>query len=115
MPSIIGFSFRRLPVYRYFLLTPSLNNDGPGAASRLRVRVEKGTQQAAVLGRAFRQGVDWIARYGGEEFIVILPEADAGVAHHVAERLRAELEDAGPVALGTDVRVTASFGVAGIT
>jgi len=35
-------------VYRYFVLTPSLNGDAPGAASRLRVRVEKGPQQAAV-------------------------------------------------------------------
>jgi diguanylate cyclase (GGDEF)-like protein len=69
---------------------------------------------AAVLGRTLRQGVDWIARYGGEEFMVILPEADAGAAHDIAERLRAELENAGPGELGTDVRVTASFGVAGI-
>ncbi len=43
---------------------------------------------AGALRRAVRQE-DVVARYGGEEFVVLLPEADAGAALLVAERLRA--------------------------
>jgi len=35
---------------------------------------------------------DLVARYGGEEFVVLLPEADAGVAQKVAERCQRLLE-----------------------
>jgi diguanylate cyclase (GGDEF)-like protein/PAS domain S-box-containing protein len=35
---------------------------------------------------------DLVARYGGEEFVVLLPEADAGVARKVAERCQRLLE-----------------------
>src|SRR5690606_31253438 len=35
---------------------------------------------------------DLVARYGGEEFVVLLPEADAGVARKVAERCQRLLQ-----------------------
>src|SRR3546814_5863147 len=35
---------------------------------------------------------DFVARSGGEEFVVLLPEADAGVARKVAERCQRLLQ-----------------------
>jgi diguanylate cyclase (GGDEF)-like protein len=56
---------------------------------------------------------DILARYGGEEFVVTLPETDGDVAHLVAERLRASLEQAVVKADGVgEVRFTVSIGVA---
>jgi two-component system cell cycle response regulator len=58
---------------------------------------------------------DTVARYGGEEFVVVMPDADAGAAMTVAERLRSTLADT-PVAVSgaavPDVPVTVSIGVA---
>ena len=58
---------------------------------------------------------DTVARYGGEEFVVVMPDADAGAAMTVAERLRSTLADT-PVAVGgasvDEVPVTVSIGVA---
>jgi diguanylate cyclase (GGDEF)-like protein len=34
------------------------------------------------------RAVDYLARYGGEEFLVLLPDADATLAHQVIDRLR---------------------------
>jgi two-component system cell cycle response regulator len=34
------------------------------------------------------RGIDLACRYGGEEFVVVMPEADAGIAAVVGERLR---------------------------
>jgi diguanylate cyclase (GGDEF)-like protein len=50
---------------------------------------------------------DQLGRLGGEEFLVLLPDTDGPAAHHVAEKLRAEL-----AAAGTPVPVTVSIGVA---
>jgi diguanylate cyclase (GGDEF)-like protein len=51
---------------------------------------------------------DIVARYGGEEFVVILPQADNGVAVSIAERIRNTVESIGPL----DNGVTVSIGVA---
>lgn len=63
---------------------------------------------------SLRVGVDWIVRYGGEEFLFVLPETPVEKAVVTAERLRSTLE-AEPMSGGDEVlRVTASFGVAGV-
>src|SRR6266480_3418469 len=67
---------------------------------------------AAILDSGARQ-VDLAARYGGEEFALLTPETDIVGARKLAERLRSALE-AATIKLpnGTEVSVTASFGVA---
>ncbi len=55
---------------------------------------------------------DFVCRYGGEEFCVLLPDADEQGAASWAERCRADLEEARPVADGVTLRITASLGVA---
>jgi diguanylate cyclase (GGDEF)-like protein len=59
------------------------------------------------------------ARYGGDEFVVILPGADIDAARHVAEEVRATIEETallvGAKDVGVDelgLRVTGSIGVA---
>ena len=67
---------------------------------------------AAILDSGARQ-VDLAARYGGEEFALLAPETDLIGATKLAERLRVELEAATiQVPNGSEVSVTASFGVA---
>ena len=57
--------------------------------------------------------MDLACRFGGEEFIVIMPETDIEVAHHVAERLRECIADA-PFSINsqTSIPITASAGLA---
>lgn len=58
------------------------------------------------------RAVDICARYGGEELAILLPETDPQGALLLAERLRLALENR-PVRFGrSEIRVTASFGVA---
>lgn len=60
------------------------------------------------------RGVDLAARLGGEEFVLLLPDSDAKVAFHVADRMRAGVEEH-PFRIsdaGEEIWVTASFGVA---
>jgi diguanylate cyclase (GGDEF)-like protein len=67
---------------------------------------------AAILDSGARQ-VDLAARYGGEEFAVLAPETDLVGATKLADRLRADLEAAAiELPDGSEVSVTASFGVA---
>jgi diguanylate cyclase (GGDEF)-like protein len=59
------------------------------------------------------RGGDLLARVGGEEFAVLALEAPMSEAMPLAERLRACIENAGPIAVGrTAVPVTISVGVA---
>jgi diguanylate cyclase (GGDEF)-like protein len=63
-------------------------------------------------GQVIRE-VDCCARLGGEEFAVLLPGAAAGTSATVAERLRAALQQALPVAAdGVAVGYTVSIGIA---
>lgn len=67
-------------------------------------------QVASVLSEGVR-AVDVCARYGGEELAILLPQTEAKGAAELAERLRRRLE-AAPVRYGgTDIPITASFGV----
>jgi diguanylate cyclase (GGDEF)-like protein len=56
-----------------------------------------------------RRRDDALGRIGGEEFALLLVDADAGVAHRVAERIRAALRDATAEAPGP---LTLSVGIA---
>lgn len=59
---------------------------------------------------------DMVYRYGGEEFLLCLPNTDMGTAAAVLNRLRVKISEAPlPFAKdGSDIFVTASFGVAEI-
>ncbi len=59
---------------------------------------------SSVFQGEMRECIDWVARYGGEEFVMVLPDTSCPGAALVAERLRHALE--------SQMRVTASFGVA---
>jgi len=54
---------------------------------------------------------DAVGRFGGEEFVVVLPEAGAGEALRIAERLRLRIGDLS-VLLSGDAPLSASIGVA---
>ncbi|MBO0768252.1 MAG: EAL domain-containing protein [Solirubrobacterales bacterium] len=66
---------------------------------------------AQLLGQKMRAS-DTVARLAGDEFAVLLPEADANAARHVAEEMVREISDH-VVVLSGDLprRVTASVGV----
>jgi len=57
---------------------------------------------------------DIVARYGGEEFVVILPETSAEHAAIAAEKMRNALEQNTFVIDSKEIKVTMSFGVAGL-
>ena len=63
--------------------------------------------------KGLRKDVDWVARYGGEEFLMVLPETDFESAMLSAERLRKIVSESVASYAGEQIRITASFGVAG--
>ena len=64
--------------------------------------------------RAGLRTSDVLCRHGGEEFAILLPETPPSRSIGVAERLRAQLAESSiPIREGGDVRITASFGIAG--
>lgn len=68
-------------------------------------------QTAQVLTHTVRVS-DIVCRYGGEEFVIILPQSRLPMSVQIAERLRAAIE-AEPVNYEqTEIRLTASLGVA---
>jgi diguanylate cyclase (GGDEF)-like protein len=69
-----------------------------------------GRQMNAVL-----RGSDVKCRYGGEDFFVLLPDTPMSGAQRVAETLRREFEEHPVMWNDVRVRVTASFGITGIT
>ncbi len=54
---------------------------------------------------------DQVGRYGGEEFLVVLPNCDLEQAAVQAERMRHRLHSATMMVDGSEMRVSASFGV----
>jgi diguanylate cyclase (GGDEF)-like protein len=72
------------------------------------------TAAAHALASGLRE-IDVIARHGGEEFAVLLPETDLAGAREVAERSCRRLAEAVTIVDGTEVRITASMGVASAT
>src|ERR1051326_6755752 len=77
-----------------------------------------GDQVLQWVGKTLRESCrvyDVPGRYGGEEFCVVLPETLVGNTTVVAERIRTRLENS-ELNVGGDqaVRVTASFGIAGL-
>jgi diguanylate cyclase (GGDEF)-like protein len=59
-----------------------------------------------------RRTTDFAARIGGEEIALLLPQTDVQGAREVSERLRARVESLVVKVRDTEIRVTASFGVA---
>lgn len=68
---------------------------------------------AAVLRRNARDS-DLVARYGGEEFAMVFPGLPASEAFGAVERVRQAIEQARFHFQGTELRVTASLGLAEI-
>jgi diguanylate cyclase (GGDEF)-like protein len=68
-------------------------------------------QVARMLVHAARNS-DLIARYGGEEFVVIASDCPLTAVVTLAKRFRANLVYQTISAQGTDIRVTASVGIA---
>ncbi|RQW87325.1 MAG: diguanylate cyclase [Geobacter sp.] len=67
------------------------------------------------MSNCVRKEIDWVARYGGEEFVIVLPETPLAGALVAAERSRAGLSSHVIDAGGTELLVTASFGVTSFT
>ena len=68
-------------------------------------------QASSRLSAAMRT-YDHIGRYGGEEFLIVLPNCNGEQAKTVSERLRRSVADEPVDALGQELHVTCSFGVA---
>ena len=93
-----------------------------------------GDEVLRIVARILMDGcrsIDIVGRYGGEEFVLVLPEADVGIARQICERLRLAIENyhwAG-IDVGKDVavvtalktiprnklKVTMSFGLASLS
>lgn len=83
-------------------------NDGLGHAVGDRVLQVVAEAAGQVVGPD-----DLLARLGGEEFVVVAPGRDRTAAVELAQQLRERLPDAIAAAIGR--RVTASYGVVGLT
>ncbi|MDI4634860.1 diguanylate cyclase [Pelomonas sp. V22] len=66
------------------------------------------------LRESLRSSGDWVVRYGGEEFVLVLPETSLVQASQLAERIRQAVAEQVriPLADGSELCVTVSFGVA---
>jgi diguanylate cyclase (GGDEF)-like protein len=66
---------------------------------------------SAVFLRSVRS-YDWVGRYGGEEFLLILPGTNVSSARLRAEHLRVAVQVTHIQSADTNIKITASFGVA---
>jgi diguanylate cyclase (GGDEF)-like protein len=76
-----------------------------------------GDQVLQAVGKLLRESCrvyDVPGRYGGEEFCIVLPETKVGNTTIVAERIRHRLETTALPCGETDIKVTASIGIAGM-
>ena len=76
-----------------------------------------GDQVLQWVGKTLRESCrvyDVPGRYGGEEFCVVLPETLVGNTTVVAERIRNRFESSELTIGDNTLRVTASFGIAGL-
>jgi diguanylate cyclase (GGDEF)-like protein len=74
-----------------------------------------GDQVLLALGelmRGFLRNRDEVFRYGGEEFVLLMTDVQASAGQDVCERLRLLIERHDWSRLASELRVTASFGVA---
>lgn len=70
----------------------------------------------AMVARSNFRSFDLLVRHGGEEFLAVLPGSSAEEAFTVAEKVRQAIENVEmKLADGTSLRVTASFGCAGMS
>ena len=69
-------------------------------------------REVAAVIRESTRAEDLVARFGGEEFVVVLPVSVPDLATERAERIRSNLAERTVVAEGTEIRVTASIGLA---
>ncbi len=68
-------------------------------------------REAAARLRGNMRTYDQVGRYGGEEFLVVLPNCDLEQATLQAERLRQRLNASAVIVDGSEMRISASFGV----
>ena len=68
---------------------------------------------AKILKGSVKRGSDFVARFGGEEFVILLPETGLEGAIVLAEKLRAAIEKTTFEHGGKEIKITASFGIAG--
>jgi diguanylate cyclase (GGDEF)-like protein len=68
-------------------------------------------RETALRLRSNMRPYDQVGRYGGEEFLVVLPNCDLDQAANQAERMRQRLHATGMLVDGSELQVSASFGV----
>jgi two-component system, cell cycle response regulator len=68
-------------------------------------------RETALRLRSNMRPYDQVGRYGGEEFLVVLPNCDLEQATIQAERMRQRLQSDTMMADGTEMHISASFGV----
>jgi len=85
--------------------TPFVESHGPAITGQV-------VKAFAALCQAAMRETDIISRFGGRDFVILMPHTDEAGATRLGERLRAGTEALTIAASLTDVRVTASVGVA---
>lgn len=82
-------------------------NDTYGHDAGDSILVETGVRMKGII-----RGQDTLARWGGEEFMILLPDTHSSGGLEVAEKVRLRIADTAYYFAGTEIRVTASLGVA---